>query len=36
MGPDYTTGLLGKSKEMARTFRSFLLVFGTPWSSPTW
>ncbi len=29
MGPDYTTGLLGKSKEMARTFRSFLLVFGS-------
>ena len=27
MGPDYTTGLLGKSKEMARTFRSFLIVF---------
>ena len=27
MGPDYTTGLLGKSKEMARTFRSFVLVF---------
>ena len=27
MGPDYTTGLLGKSKEMARTFRSFLMVF---------
>ena len=27
MGPDYTTGLLGKSKEMARTFRSFLVVF---------
>lgn len=29
MGPDYTTGLLGKSKEMARTFRSFLIVFIT-------
>jgi len=29
MGPDYTTGLLGKSKEMARTFRSFLVVFGS-------
>jgi HAE1 family hydrophobic/amphiphilic exporter-1 len=29
MGPDYTTGLLGKSKEMARTFRSFLFVFGS-------
>jgi HAE1 family hydrophobic/amphiphilic exporter-1 len=28
VGPDYTTGLLGKSKEMARTFRSFLVVFG--------
>ncbi len=27
MGPDYTTGLLGKSKEMARTFRSFVIVF---------
>jgi HAE1 family hydrophobic/amphiphilic exporter-1 len=27
MGPDYTTGLLGKSKEMARTFRSFIFVF---------
>ena len=27
MGADYTTGLLGKSKEMARTFRSFLFVF---------
>ena len=27
MGPDYTTGLLGKSKEMARTFRSFVMVF---------
>ena len=27
MGPDYTTGLLGKSKEMARTFRSFFIVF---------
>ncbi|MGA2065783.1 MAG: efflux RND transporter permease subunit [Thermoguttaceae bacterium] len=27
MGPDYTTALLGKSKEMARTFRSFLVVF---------
>ncbi len=27
MGPDYTTGLLGKSKEMARTFRSFIIVF---------
>jgi HAE1 family hydrophobic/amphiphilic exporter-1 len=27
MDPDYTTGLLGKSKEMARTFRSFLVVF---------
>ena len=27
MGPDYTTGLLGKSKEMARTFRSFIMVF---------
>ena len=26
-GPDYSTGLLGKSKEMARTFRSFLMVF---------
>jgi HAE1 family hydrophobic/amphiphilic exporter-1 len=25
--PDYTTGLLGKSKEMARTFRSFFIVF---------
>ena len=29
MGPDYTTGLLGKSKEMARTFRSFIIVFIT-------
>ncbi len=29
MGPDYTTGLLGKSKEMARTFRSFVMVFGS-------
>jgi len=29
MGPDYTTGLLGKSKEMARTFHSFLMVFGS-------
>ena len=27
MGPDYTSGLLGKSKEMARTFRSFFIVF---------
>ena len=27
MGPDYTTGLLGKSKEMAKTFRSFIMVF---------
>jgi HAE1 family hydrophobic/amphiphilic exporter-1 len=27
MDPGYTTGLLGKSKEMARTFRSFLKVF---------
>jgi HAE1 family hydrophobic/amphiphilic exporter-1 len=29
MGPDYSTGLLGKSKEMARTFRSFVIVFIT-------
>ncbi|MGA2617397.1 MAG: efflux RND transporter permease subunit [Thermoguttaceae bacterium] len=29
MGPEYTTGLLGKSKEMARTFRSFFVVFGS-------
>ncbi len=29
IGPDYTTGLLGKSKEMARTFRSFLMVFAS-------
>ena len=29
MGPDYTTGLLGKSKEMARTFRSFIMVFAS-------
>ncbi len=27
MGPDYASGLLGKSKEMARTMRSFLIVF---------
>ena len=27
MEPDYTTGLLGKSKEMARTFHSFFIVF---------
>lgn len=27
MGPDYRTGLLGKSKEMAKTFRAFFLVF---------
>ena len=27
MEPDYTTGLLGKSKEMARTFQSFFIVF---------
>ena len=27
MGPDYTTGLLGKSKEMAKTFHSFVMVF---------
>ena len=27
MGADYTTGLLGKSKEMARTFHSFIFVF---------
>ena len=29
MGPDYKTGLLGRSKEMARTFRSFIVVFIT-------
>jgi hydrophobic/amphiphilic exporter-1 (mainly G- bacteria), HAE1 family len=27
MGPEYTTGLLGKSKEMAKTFRAFFLAF---------
>jgi HAE1 family hydrophobic/amphiphilic exporter-1 len=27
MGPQYVTGLLGKSKEMAKTFRAFFLVF---------
>jgi HAE1 family hydrophobic/amphiphilic exporter-1 len=26
LGADYTTGLLGKSKEMARTFHSFIMV----------
>ncbi len=29
MGPDYTTGLLGRAKEMARTNRGFQLVFIT-------
>lgn len=29
LGPDYTTGKLGKSKEMARMMRSFLIVFIT-------
>ena len=29
MGADYTKGLLGKSKEMARTFHSFVIVFIT-------
>jgi hydrophobic/amphiphilic exporter-1 (mainly G- bacteria), HAE1 family len=29
MGPDYTTGLVGKSKEMARMMRSFLIIFIT-------
>jgi len=28
MGPDYRTGLLGKSKEMARAFRGFFIAFG--------
>ena len=27
MGPEYTTGLLGKSKEMAKTFRAFGMAF---------
>ena len=27
MGPEYTTGLLGRSKEMAKAFRSFFLAF---------
>jgi len=27
MGPDYRTGLLGKSKEMARAFRGFFIAF---------
>jgi HAE1 family hydrophobic/amphiphilic exporter-1 len=27
MGPEYTTGLLGKSKEMAKAFRAFFLAF---------
>jgi HAE1 family hydrophobic/amphiphilic exporter-1 len=27
MGPDYLTGFMGKSKEMARAMRGFLLVF---------
>ena len=27
MGPEYTTGLLGKSKEMAKAFRGFFLAF---------
>jgi HAE1 family hydrophobic/amphiphilic exporter-1 len=27
MGPEYRTGLLGKSKEMARAFRAFYLAF---------
>jgi HAE1 family hydrophobic/amphiphilic exporter-1 len=27
MGPEYSTGLLGKSKEMAKAFRGFLIAF---------
>ena len=27
MGPEYKTGLLGKSKEMAKAFRAFFLAF---------
>ncbi len=27
MGPEYSTGLLGKSKEMAKAFRAFFLAF---------
>ena len=27
MGPEYRTGLLGKSKEMAKMFRSFVMAF---------
>ena len=27
LGPDYRTGLLGKSKEMAKAFRGFLIAF---------
>ena len=27
MGPEYTTGLLGKSKEMAKAFRGFFMAF---------